>query len=244
MTAPDTDTTAPGWRRLLPLLILALVALTGWITLGEHLTFETLRTNREVLVGFRDTHMAAAVALFMLAYVLMVALSLPGGTLASLTGGFLFGLFPGVLMNVTAATIGAVIIFSVVRAGLGARMAAQIDAGDGRVKRISDGIRANQVPVLISMRLIPVLPFFVANVIPAFLGVAVVRYAWTTFVAIFPSGLVFTSVGAGVGDVFDRGESPYLGLVFEPQIILPMLGLGALILLPVALRLVRRGGRD
>ena len=240
MTPSDPQAPGSGLRRLLPLALVIAVALLGWILLRDHLTFETLRANREALVTFRDAHLAAAMALFMLAYVTVVAFSLPGGTLATLTGGFLFGLFPGVLMNVTAATIGAVIIFSVVRAGLGARMAARLDASDGRVKRISDGIRANEVPVLISMRLIPVLPFFVANVIPAFLGVALARYAWTTFIGIFPGGFVFTSVGAGLGEVFDRGESPDLGLIFEPQIIGPMLGLGALILLPVVLRMVRR----
>lgn len=216
------------------------MAVAGWFLLGDHLGFEALRTNREALIAFRDAHMAAAVALFMLAYVAIIAFSLPGGTLATLTGGFLFGLFPGALMNVTAATIGAVIIFSVVRAGLGARMAAQIDASDGRVKRISDQIRANEVPVLLSMRLIPVLPFFVANVLPAFLGVALARYAWTTFFGIMPGGVIYTWVGAGLGDVFDRGETPNMGILFEPQIIGPILGLAALALLPVFLRLIKR----
>ncbi|MCC6000307.1 MAG: TVP38/TMEM64 family protein [Pararhodobacter sp.] len=226
--------------RYLPLAVVVCAAIIGWYLLGDHLGFESLRANRELLIAFRDAHMAWAVLLFMLGYVAVVAFSLPGGTLATLTGGFLFGLFPGALMNVTAATIGAVIIFSVVRAGLGARLAARIDAGDGRVKRISDQIRANEVPVLLGMRLLPVLPFFVANVIPAFLGVALARYAWTTFVGIFPGGVVYTWVGAGLGEVFDRGETPDLGVIFEPQIIGPILALAALALMPMVWRLARR----
>ncbi|MCC5987538.1 MAG: TVP38/TMEM64 family protein [Pararhodobacter sp.] len=231
---------AAALRRILPLVALLGVALVAGFMLRDHLTFDTLRANREALIAFRDNHLALAVVLFMLAYVAVVALSLPGGTLATLTGGFLFGLFPGALMNVTAATLGAVVIFAVVRVGLGARLAARIDASDGKVKRISEGIRANEVPMLISIRLIPAVPFFLANIIPAFLGVALARFAWTTFVGIIPGGVVYTWVGAGLGEVFDRGETPDMGIIFEPHILGPLLGLAALAFLPVALRRMGR----
>lgn len=220
--------------------MLVTAAVAAALLLRDHLTFETLRTNRETLLAFRDAHMAMAMAAFMLAYVVIVALSLPGGTLATLTGGFLFGLFPGALMNVIAATLGAVVIFAAVRAGLGARAAARIDASNGAVKRISDGIRANEVPVLISMRLVPAIPFFIANILPAFLGVALGRFAWTTLVGIIPGGVVYTWVGAGLGEVFDRGETPDMGIIFEPHILGPLLALAALSFLPVALRRMGR----
>ncbi|WP_209425600.1 TVP38/TMEM64 family protein [Pararhodobacter sp. SW119] len=223
-------------RRQVPLLIVVLAAVTGAVLLRDHLSFEALRANREALLAFRDSHYLWAALVFVLTYVGIVALSLPGATVATLTGGFLFGLFPGGLFNVGAATVGAVLIFLAVRSGLGDGLRARIDARDGAVKRISDGIRRNEVPVLIGMRLVPVLPFFIANLLPAFIGVATVRFAWTTFVGILPGGLVYTWVGAGLGEVFARGETPNLGIIFEPHILGPLLGLAALALLPVILR--------
>jgi len=223
-------------KRLLPLVILLAVAVLGAAFLREYLSFEALRENRLALLAFRDSHLAVSVALFILAYVAIVAFSLPGAAVASLTGGFLFGLFPGALFNVTAATLGAVIVFAVVRAGLAEGLKARIDASDGAVKRLSDGIRRNEVPVLLSMRLVPVLPFFLANLIAAVLGVGLVRFVWTTFIGIIPGGVVYTWVGAGLGEVFARGETPNLGIIFEPHVLGPLLGLALLALLPVVLR--------
>lgn len=231
-------------RRQLPLIGLLMAALTGAVLLREHLTFEALRTNREALLAFRDAHLLLAIGGFMLAYALIVALSLPASTLSMLTGGFLFGLFPGVVMNVIAATLGAVIIFAVVRAGLGVQAAALIRGSSGTVRRISDGIRANEVSVLIGMRLVPVIPFFLANILPAFLGVALGRFAWTTLVGIIPSGMVFTWVGAGLGEVFDRDEVPDLGIIFAPHILGPLLALAALAFLPALLRRTGAVGRS
>ncbi|MCL4676735.1 MAG: VTT domain-containing protein, partial [Pararhodobacter sp.] len=185
-------------------------------------------------------HPVQTPALFMLGYVVIVAFSLPGATVATLTGGFLFGVFPGVVFNVVAATLGAVAIFLAVRVGLGEGLRRRIDASDGAVRRLTDGIRANEVPVLLTMRLVPAVPFFIANLIPAFLGVATWRFAWTTLVGTLPGGLVYTWVGSGLGAVFARGEAPDLGILFEPHILGPILGLAALSLLPVVLKTLRR----
>jgi uncharacterized membrane protein YdjX (TVP38/TMEM64 family) len=230
----------PAWQRWLPLALVATVAVAGAVLLREHLTFDALRDNRETLLALRDAHPVASVALFVAAYVGIVGFSLPGATLATLTGGFLFGVFPGTLYNVTGATLGAVAIFTVVRLGLGDGLKARIDASNGGVKRISDGIRENEVPVLLTMRLMPAIPFFISNLIPAFLGVATWRFAWTTFVGILPGGLIYTWVGAGLGEVFARGETPNMGLIFEPQILLPLLSLVALSLAPVIVKTLRR----
>jgi uncharacterized membrane protein YdjX (TVP38/TMEM64 family) len=229
-------TPTASFRRILPYLALAVLALVGWIGLRDHLTFDALAQNREALLAVRDAHFVATVAGFMLAYVAIVAFSLPGASLATLTGGFLFGVFPGALFNVTAATIGAVLIFAAVRLGPGEALRARIDASGGAAHRLSTRIRENEVPVLISMRLVPVLPFFIANLIPAFLGIAVWRFAWTTFVGIIPGGVIYTSVGAGLGEVFARGETPDMGIIFQPHVLGPLLGLAALSFLPVVLK--------
>ena len=78
-----------------------------------------------------------------------------------------------------------------------------------------------------------------SGIVPAFVGVSLWRFMVTTFLGIIPGAVVYTSVGAGLGQVFERGESPDLGIIFEPQILLPILGLCALAALPIILKAVR-----
>lgn len=229
-----------GPLRHLPLLIIGIMAVAGALTLRDHLTFETLRDNRETLVAFRDTHFVLTVLGFIATYVVIVAFSLPGATIATLTGGFLFGTFPGFLFNVTAATLGAILIFLAAKWGLGDRLAARMDASEGRVHRIKQGIAENELSFLFLMRLVPAVPFFIANLVPALVGVSLGRFAFTTFFGIIPGGIVYTSVGAGLGEVFARNETPDLGIIFEPQILLPILGLAALAALPIAFKTFRK----
>lgn len=227
------------WARMLPLAVIAAGAVLGAYALGDYLSFEALRDNREMLIAYRDAHYALAVVVFMALYVVIAGFSLPGATVATLTGGFLFGTFPGVLFNVGAATIGATVVFLAARWGLGDRLAAKMDASEGRVKAIKDGIDENQWSMLFIIRLVPLVPFFVANLIPALVGVSLWRYVVSTFIGIIPGGLVYTSVGAGLGEVFARGETPDLGIIFEPHVLFPILGLAALAMLPVVLKLIR-----
>jgi uncharacterized membrane protein YdjX (TVP38/TMEM64 family) len=222
------------------LLVLA-AALTGAVLLKDTLSFEALAANREALLAFRDAHYLPTVLAFMATYTAIVALSLPGGTVATLTGGFLFGLFPGVFYNVTGATLGAVLIFLAVRAGLGDRMAARVANGGGAAARLMAGIRENEWSVLFLMRLIPAVPFVLANLIPAFTGIRFRVYATTTFFGVIPATFVFTSIGAGLGEVFARGERPDLSVIFTPPILLPLLGLAALAALPMVLKALRKG---
>jgi uncharacterized membrane protein YdjX (TVP38/TMEM64 family) len=169
---------------------------------------------------------------------MIVAFSLPGAGIATITGGFLFGTIFGAMFNVTGATIGAVLIFTAARMGLGEKLKARMDASEGMVRKIKDGIDNNQWSMLFLIRLIPAVPFFVANLIPAFLGVMLHRFVISTFLGIIPGSLVYSSVGAGLGAVFARGETPNFGIIFEPQILLPILGLCALSLLPIIIKAV------
>lgn len=225
--------------RYLPLIVIALVAASGWFFFRDYLSFEALRDNRDALLAFRDANYTAMVAGYIVAYVAIVAFSLPGATPATLAGGFLFGLFPGAFYVVVSATLGAIVIFLAAKWGLGEALAARMDASSGRIKRIKEGIEANELPVLFLIRLVPAVPFFVANLLPALVGVALGPYVFTTFFGIMPGTVVYTWVGAGLGEVFARGDSPDLGIIFEPMILGPILGLCALALLPIVIKAVR-----
>lgn len=226
-------------RWLVPLAIL-LCAGAGFFLLRDTLSFDTLRAHRETLLAFRAANPVLTAAGFFAVYVTIVALSLPGAAVASVTGGFLFGLAAGTLLNVAAATTGAAALFLAARWGLGETLAARLDASEGRTARLRDRLRENEVPVLLLLRLVPAVPFFVANLLPALVGVRFRTFVWTTALGIIPGALVFTWIGSGLGAVFDRGESPDLSLIREPQVIGPILGLCALAALPIILRALKR----
>jgi uncharacterized membrane protein YdjX (TVP38/TMEM64 family) len=238
-TSSADDAPKGAWVRHLPLALIAVATVTAALTLGDRLTFATLDAHREALLAFRDAHLVATVALFLGAYILIVVLSLPGAAVASVTGGFLFGLTFGTALNVAAATLGASLLFLAARWGLGDRLAARIDASEGTVKRLKTRLHENEVSVLLLLRLIPVVPFFVANLLPALVGVRFGRFLWTTAVGIVPGGLVYTWIGVGVGEVLSRGGRPDLSLIWEPHVIGPILGLATLAALPMMLRAVR-----
>ena len=236
--ADMADTSKSSLVRRLPLIIILVVAAIGAFTLRDYLTFDTLRDNREALIAFRDSNYALTALTFVTAYIVIVGFSLPGALIATLTGGFLFGTALGSLFSVTGATLGATIIFLAARHGLGDRLKARMDASQGTVRKIKDGIDENQWSMLFFIRLVPVVPFFVANLVPAFLSVSLWRFLISTFLGIIPGSLVYSSVGAGLGAVFAQGESPDLGIIFEPHILLPILGLAALSLLPILIKAV------
>ena len=224
--------------RYAPLALIGVVAVIGAFALRDYLSFDALRENREALIAFRDSNFLLTVLGFILCYVLIVTFSLPGALIATLTGGFLFGTFFGAAVNVTAATIGATLIFSAARMGLGDKLKARMDASDGMVAKIKKGLDENQWSMLFFIRLVPAVPFFVANLIPAFLDVPLRRFVISTFLGIIPGSLVYTSVGAGLGEVFARGEAPNFGIIFESHILLPILGLCVLSVLPVIIKAV------
>ena len=228
-------------KRVLPLVAILLAAGLGFVFLRDVISFQALADNRDALEAFRDDNYLGTVAVFMLIYTLIVAFSLPGATIATLAGGFLFATFPGVVFNVTAATVGATIIFLAAKTGLGDKMAARMDASEGRLQAIKEGLDRDQWSILFVIRLVPLIPFFVANLLPAMVGVPLHRFVISTFLGIIPAGIVYTSVGAGLGTVIDRGETPDLGVIFEPHILLPLLGLAAMSLIPVVLRRFKRG---
>lgn len=239
MIDTPADKPSNAFMRRLPLMIIAIVAVLGAIFLRDYLTFDALSENRETLLAFRDANYLLTALLFIGAYVIIVGFSLPGATIATLTGGFLFATFPGALFNVTGATLGATAIFLAARWGFGEKLGAKLEGSEGIVKKIKDGIDENQWSMLFLIRLVPAVPFFMANLIPSFLEVPTRRFVISTFFGIIPGAVVYTSVGAGLGEVFARGETPNLGIIFEPFIIIPIIGLCVLAALPIIIKALR-----
>ncbi|MBD0866240.1 MAG: TVP38/TMEM64 family protein [Rhodobacteraceae bacterium] len=221
-------------------MVIAALSAFGAFTLGDYLDFEALRDNRETLLAVRDANYGLLAIGFVLTYFLIVVFCLPGAVLSSVTGGFLFGLGMGTILNVFAAATGAMTLFLAVRRGLGAALSDRMDASDGTIKRLRTRLRENEISVLFLLRLVPVVPFTVANLLPALVGVRFCNFAVTTTLGIIPGAIVFTWLGMGLGEVFDRGERPDLTLLWAPHIIGPMLGLAALSAMPILIKALRK----
>ncbi len=245
MTDPTPEPSAPqsDFSRLLrrlPIFAILAAGIFALVYYRHMLSFSNLEHESKRLLALRDAHYGLTSLGFIAIYALVVVISVPGAIILTLSGGFLFGFFPGVVYNVAAATIGAVIVFMAARSGFGHDIAERIEARGGAVARLQAALKENEWSVLLTMRLIPVVPFFIANLIPAFVGIRLSTFAITTFLGIIPADLIYTTLGAGLGEIFARGEVPHLDILFTPKFGLPLVGLGLLAALPLILKLFNR----
>ncbi len=233
MSDESSDVKQSGFSlgRLIPLVILAAGLAAFFVfDLGQYVSLDALKENREFLQTFVAENTALAFTVYMAIYTVMVAFSLPGALIATLTGGFLFGTIFGGLATVVAATIGATIVFLIAKTALGDTLRAK--AGPG-IQKMEAGFQKNAFSYLMVLRLVPLFPFFLVNLAPAFLGVKLRTFIVATFFGIIPGTFVFASVGNGLGAIFDEGGEPNLGIIFQPEVLGPILALAALSLVPV-----------
>jgi len=221
-----------SWKRLIPLFVLA-AGLVAFFALGldQYLTFDALKENRAWLLEQVEQSALLAALVYMGIYIAVVAFSLPGGAVMTITGGFLFGQWLGTGYVVVAATIGATILFIAAKTALGDLLRAK--AGPF-LQKMEAGFREDALSYLLVLRLIPLFPFFIVNLVPAFLGVSLRVFVIATFGGIIPGSFVYATVGAGLGSIFDAGGEFSASGILTPEIITALVGLAVLALLPVA----------
>jgi uncharacterized membrane protein YdjX (TVP38/TMEM64 family) len=227
----------PSLKKLAPLIILFLglgvVYATG---AHEYFSVAALREHRNALTAFVTERYILAPVMFCVVYAISTALSVPGGTLLTVSGGFLFGAVFGVAYSVLGATVGATLLFLAARTAFGGMLRRR--AGTG-IDRMREGFQKNALSYLLFLRLVPIFPFFLINLVPAFLNVRLLIYVIGTFIGIIPGSLVFTLVGSGVDEIFARGEDLSLSSVFSVEMMLGFTGLGLLSLVPVIYKRIR-----
>jgi len=177
-----------------------------------------------------------------------VVFSVPGGALLTVAGGFLFGGIFGTVITQVAATTGAGAVFLAARTSLGAGLADRAGPGLGRFAR---GFRRNGFGYLLALRLVPLMPFWLANVAPALLGMRLLPYLLATFLGILPGTIAFAWVGSGLDSLIEAQELADPGCTargacsIDPaalvtgDIILACVGLGILALLPLVVQRLR-----
>ena len=237
-TAVGAAKRSPLWKRLLPLAFLVAVLIAFFATgLNDYATFDTLKENRETLLAFVRDYFVIAILIYVIGYAFLTAASVPIASLVTIAGGFLFGSYLGTFLTVLAATIGATVLFLLARTAFGEALQERVGP---YIRRMEEGFQEDQVNYMLFLRLVPVFPFWVVNLAPAFLGVSTRVFAITTFIGIIPGTAVFTIVGSGLGSVFDRGESFSIDSVLTPEILAALAGLGILALVPIVVKKLRK----
>jgi uncharacterized membrane protein YdjX (TVP38/TMEM64 family) len=236
--APQVPSAAPGRRAgryLVFALFIGVIAAFFALDGPRYVSLDVVKANRDALLRFTEEHFAAALTLAFIGYVAAVAFSLPVATVLSLTMGFLFGRWVGTVLVVAAATTGAAVVFLAARYLFAE--AAQRRMG-ARGAKINAGFTANAFSYLLFLRLVPIFPFFLVNIAPAFTGIKLRTFVLATLVGIIPGAFVYVNLGQALG----RLDSTRA--LVSPEILGAFALLGMLALVPVLWKRFRSGSRN
>lgn len=217
---------------LAALMIAAIVGLrlSG---VSQYLTLAALREHRNEVTQFVEGHYLASIFAYAGLYIAVVAFSVPGAAVLTLAGGFLFGAWAGAILTILSATIGATLLFITARIIFGP---AALEKLGPEAKKLAANIQENAWSYLLALRLAPLFPFFLVNLVPAFAGVPLRTFVLTTFFGIIPGTIIFALSGAGLGRVLDEGGALTVCSILTPEIVTALIGLAALLLAAIPLR--------
>lgn len=214
-------------RLALVALVAAAIGAYFLFDLGEYFSLAELKRQRDALSAFAETRPLLTIGSYFVIYVLMAALSLPGAAILTLAGGAVFGLATGTVVVSFASSIGATLAF------LAARFlfhdAVQRRFKD-RLKRLNEGVKRDGGFYLFSLRLVPVFPFFVINLVAGLTPLRTWTFYWVSQVGMLPGTLVYVNAGTQLGQVSSAGDilSPSLLGAFLLLAVMPFLLRGLL----------------
>ena len=230
--AHPTPTSKNSPRSSMGKILTGIIFLIGigafvYFDLGQYLSLDSLKANRDLLLNYTESHYAVAVAIFILVYILQTTFSLPGGAILTITGGFLFGSLMGTFFVNIGATAGATLAFLAARYLL--RDWVEQKFGD-RLGPIQSGFAQNAFSYLMTLRLIPAFPFFLVNLVSGLTRINLGTYALATSLGIIPGSFVFAFAGRQLGSINSLSE------IASPPVLLAFTLLGLLALMPIAYR--------
>jgi uncharacterized membrane protein YdjX (TVP38/TMEM64 family) len=205
-------------------IAVGVIAAFFYFDLSRYLSLEALKQHRDQLVLFTETHYAASIVLFIVAYVVVAGLALPGAVILTLAGGFLFGSVVGTLFVNLGATTGAVLAFLASRYLLHDVVEQKFGKWLGPFQ---EGFAKNAFSYLLTLRLIPLFPFFVVNLVSGLTRVNVGTYAAATAIGIIPGSFVYAYAGRQLGSINTLKE------IASPNVIGAFVLLGLFALIPI-----------
>lgn len=217
--------------------VLVAIAVAIWFGLPDKLSLNQLRLERATLAGFVHAHPWESVSVYVVLYVLVVGLSLPGALVMTLGGGFLFGALEGAAAAVTGVSVGSVLMFLAAQTAVGDGLRDWLQRRSPLVEKLEREVRHHPFTTTLTLRLIPAAPICLVNLAAGFVRMPLAPYALATVIGVVPSTFLYASVGDGLDRLFDTVEPDALMSVIRSELALPALGLLCLAALPLALRL-------
>ncbi len=224
-SAATTSANSSAGKIAIAVVIVLAIAAFFYFDLGRFLSLTALKDNRDKLLSFTQANYAAAAGLFIVSYIAVTGLSLPGAVILTLAGGFLFGGLFGTLFVNVGATTGATLAFLAARYLL--RDAVEQKFGKW-LGPLQEGFAKNAFSYLMTLRLIPLFPFFVVNLVSGLTRVNVGTYVAATALGIIPGSFVYAYAGQQLGNINSLKE------IASPNVIAAFVLLGLLALAPVA----------
>src|SRR5918993_1259430 len=256
-TRLEAGTARPWLRRFAPvaviLVLIAVVYVMGW---HRAVSLETLVRHRAAIDTFMQQHHVVTLGLFVAIYVAVVSLSLPGALVLTISSGILFGALIGALASIIGATLGAVVIFLIARSACGEFL---VRRAGPLAQRLAAGFREDAFSYLLFLRLVPVFPFFVVNLVPAISGVRLAPFIAATALGIIPATFTFAIVGARLDSLIAAQVAAYKACLaagdagcrldfdvkaaITPQLLTALSALAVLGLIPLVVKRLRARGR-
>ena len=202
-----------------------------YFDLKQYLSLEALKANRDSLLAYTEAHYSRSVMIYILLYCLQTVFSLPGAAIFTVAGGFLFGSFVGTLYVNVGATSGAALAFLTSRYLL--RDWVERKFGD-RLGPIQEGFAKNAFSYVITLRLVPIFPFFLVNLVSGLTRVRLGTFVAATSIGIIPGSFVYANAGRQLGTINSLGE------IASPRVLGAFALLGLLALVPIVYRKIAR----
>jgi pyruvate/2-oxoglutarate dehydrogenase complex dihydrolipoamide dehydrogenase (E3) component/uncharacterized membrane protein YdjX (TVP38/TMEM64 family) len=209
----------------LPIILLIAAAIIAWFQfdLGQYLTLDALKARQGDIAALYAANPAVVIGGYFAAYVALTALSFPGAAIMTLAGGAIFGLGLGLLIVSFASTIGATLAFLTSRYLLRDWVQGKFGA---RLAAINAGMERDGAFYLFSLRLVPVFPFFVVNLLMGLTPIRTLTYFWVSQIGMLLGTAVYVNAGtqlAGISSLRDVA-SPGLLVSFAALGLLPWIG--------------------
>ncbi|MCK4841685.1 MAG: VTT domain-containing protein, partial [Methylococcales bacterium] len=185
-------------RVLLLLLIVSLIAVFFIFDLQQYLSLETLKAQQATIESYRSDHLILAVVIYMLVYIAVTGLSLPGATILTLAGGAIFGLLWGTVIVSFASTIGATLAFLAARFLFRDTVKSCFSS---RLQAIDEGIDRDGAFYLFTLRLVPIFPFFMINLIMGLTTFKVRTFYWVSQLGMLAGTIVYVNAGTQLAKI-------------------------------------------
>ncbi|MGT3829704.1 TVP38/TMEM64 family protein [Vibrio cholerae] len=191
------------YKKLIIAIVLIAIAALLVTQFSQYLTLDVAKAKQAELANYIDAHLLQAALIYFVVYVLLTAFSIPGATVVTLLGAALFGFWLSLLLASFASTIGATLAFLSSRFLL--RDWVQAKFAD-KLQTINQGIERDGAFYLLSLRLIPIFPFFLINLVMGLTPISTWRYYWVSQLGMLPGTAVYLNAGTQLAEISSLGE--------------------------------------